>query len=42
MYLQEHFRRHAQVEAYIEVDNSYVKHCSGPPIPEAVGAYVCP
>ena len=36
------FRRHAQVGARIEVDNSNVKHESGPPLPEAVGAYVYP
>ena len=31
---------HAQVGARIEVDNLNVKHCSGPPLPEAVGDYI--
>ena len=36
------FWRHARVGARIEVDNSYVEHRGGPPLQEAVGAYVCP
>ena len=36
------FRRHAQVGARVEVDNSNVEHRGGPPLPEAVGASVCP
>ena len=35
-------RRHAQVGARIEVENSNIKHLSGPPLPEAVVAYICP
>ena len=33
---------HAQVRSRIEVENLNVKHCGGSPLPEAVGAYVCP
>ena len=33
-------RSHAQVGARIKVENSYVKQCGAPPLPEAVGAYV--
>ena len=36
------FWRHAQVGARVKVDNSNVKHRGGPPLSEAVGAYVCP
>ena len=36
------FWRHAQLGARIDVDNSYVKHRDGIPLPEAVGDYVCP
>ena len=36
------FRSHSQVGAHIEVDHSNVKHCGGPPIPEAMVSYVCP
>ena len=35
-------RRHAQVGARIEVENSYVKHRSVTSLTEAVGAYACP
>ena len=30
-----------QVGARVEVYNLHVKHHGGPPLPEAVGAYVC-
>ena len=32
----------AQVGSRVEVDNSNVKHRGGPPLPEAVDAYICP
>ena len=35
------FWRHEQVGACIKVDNYNVKHRGGPPLPEAVGVYVC-
>ena len=36
------FWRHAQTGARVEDENSNVKHCGGPLLPEAVSAYVCP
>ena len=33
---------HVQVGAYIEVDDSHIKHCSDPPLSEAIGVYICP
>ena len=36
------FWSHALVGARIEVENSNVEHRGGPPLPEVVGAYVCP
>ena len=36
------FRCHAQLGAYIKTNYSNVKHCSGPPLTEALGAYVRP
>ena len=36
------FRNHVQVRFYGEVDYLYVKHCVGPPIPEAKGTYASP
>ena len=36
------FQHDAQVGARIKVDYSNVKHRGGPPLPEAVGAYVFP
>ena len=35
-------QRHVQVGARIEVENSNEKHRGGPPLSEAVGAYVYP